>query len=1370
MRVVAERVRVMFDVEDCDIWRVEGAQAHCLVSIDGNGYDEVETGQVVRLEDYPGSAQALATNEPFVFADLRDPRLLKAERTRYEHWGFKSGVNLPLVVGGRAVGVVELYDTRERDYSGQLDFMRSIGQLLASAFEKTVLLDTLQQRVRSRHELIELGEIISQTIDIDRLAHTVARRLLSFVGAACCDVYRLDGECLRLLASELGDALRDTDAKTGPVVDLADDPLLRKALATGEPVVVASLNDPSLTPEQLAAYKPWGTRSGLCLPLVVEGRPVGLIELEDVRERDYAEYLDFARNVSQLVAGAFAKSLLLSELEQRARAQRELVELGEIAAQARDLGELQRAVAQRLFTFMDAASCDIFRADGDRIRCVASAYLEGYEDITGRVVDDYQSPSMAEALATGEPVVIANLDDPRLTPAEVAQYTKWGSKSSLTVPLVTDGKVVGTIDIDDVRERDYAEHLDFARSVGQLLAGAFSKAQLLSELEQRVRAQRELVELGEIAARSLDLQELQQTVAQRLFTFMDAASCDIWWVEGERWRCVASACLEGYEDVTGQVIDLYESASIREALGAGEPVVIAGLDDPRLTPAKIAEFTEWGAKSCLTVPLVADGRLVATLDVCDIRERDFAEYLDFARNVGQLTSGAFVKAHLLDRLEEGTRELLSLVDAGLEFGASLEVAEVPRTVAARILTVSEADMCDIYRLDGDEVELLVALGGDWDDEPEGERYPMSDFAYFTRAAEQQQPMLDLDVLASPETTDKERWDAEKWGYRSLLTVPLASHADVIGFAVLYNLNVRPFAHQEVIVGLAQIAAQAIVNASLYRRVGDTAQRMALISESGMEFSASLDLRETLMATAKRLRAAVDVPDCEILLIHGAGELHCLLSLMGDETCREWEDRIAPVEEWPLSKACIEERRPAVFSSLDDPRLSERVRQQYTRCNETAGLVLPLIAKDEVVGTVELLETRGERTFSEDEIATAEAVCRVAALAIDNAQLYEDLHVTNQKTALVNVIARETTSSLDMAEIAAAAVAELQHVVPFERANLMLFEGHAFSIVYSSHPDSRRFEHVSPEAIDRQFLEHLAREKVAILDLPAENPFVADDPVLADLRSTAIVALSSGGDLVGVLDLASTVPAAYDTVDRSLLEQVGTQLSLALHNARLYERHQAHAPEQSQGLELGPERQGLLHPRSCRPSGRLHGAAGRRARLAGGPHPRGRGGGLPARHRQDRHLRPRPAQAGQAQRRGMGVHAPAPGLQRRHHPAPLRRGDGARCAPSPRALRRQGLPDGLAEEAVPEIARAMCVVDSYDAMSFQRTYRSALNYTRVPGRAHQLSRQPVRPRHGRHVRARAHRHGGAPCDRRRRGGGRRQAHRSRQAPPADHTRR
>jgi len=54
---------------------VEDDRVRCLVSIDSKGYDETETGRVARLDEYPGAAQALAANEPFVFTDLRMPAM-----------------------------------------------------------------------------------------------------------------------------------------------------------------------------------------------------------------------------------------------------------------------------------------------------------------------------------------------------------------------------------------------------------------------------------------------------------------------------------------------------------------------------------------------------------------------------------------------------------------------------------------------------------------------------------------------------------------------------------------------------------------------------------------------------------------------------------------------------------------------------------------------------------------------------------------------------------------------------------------------------------------------------------------------------------------------------------------------------------------------------------------------------------------------------------------------------------------------------------------------------------------------------------------------------------------------------------------------
>ena len=130
-------------------------------------------------------------------------------------------------------------------------------------------------------------------------------------------------------------------------------------------------------------------------------------------------------------------------------------------------------------------------------------------------------------------------------------------------------------------------------------------------------------------------------------------------------------------------------------------------------------YRRWGFRSMVSLPLVVDGRPIGLIDVFDTKVRDYTVHLDLIRNVGRLLAGSFEKAMLVERLEGGNRDLRLLVDSGMEFGATLDVDAVLRTVAERILEVSEADICDVYRLDGDEVEILVAIGEDWDEDPAG---------------------------------------------------------------------------------------------------------------------------------------------------------------------------------------------------------------------------------------------------------------------------------------------------------------------------------------------------------------------------------------------------------------------------------------------------------------------------------------------------------------------------------------------------------------------------------------------------------------------------------------------------------------------------
>ena len=91
----------------------------------------------------------------------------------------------------------------------------------------------------------------------------------------------------------------------------------------------------------------------------------------------------------------------------------------------------------------------------------------------------------------------------------------------------------------------------------------------------------------------------------------------------------------------------------------------------------------------------------------------------------------------------------------------------------------------------------------------------------------------------------------------------------------------------------------------------------------------------------------------------------------------------------------------------------------------------------MIGTVELVESTRERLFTQGELDTAAAICHAAAMAIENARLFDSEQAANRQTLLLNAIARRTAASLDLEEIVEAAADELRRLLPFDSHSLLL---------------------------------------------------------------------------------------------------------------------------------------------------------------------------------------------------------------------------------------------------------------------------------------------------------------------------------------------
>ena len=245
-------------------------------------------------------------------------------------------------------------------------------------------------------------------------------------------------------------------------------------------------------------------------------------------------------------------------------------------------------------------------------------------------------PCSRRAVETGEIVIAATLDDPLLVGEGRYSLEKWGYQAQLSMPLVSHGHVLGVVELSDYQPRDFAEDLDLIRGLGQVAAHALENASLFEQVDRRNRILNELVELGSLASRTRDLDELVRGIAERILGAVDAANCDIYRVVDGVLRCVASFDRSGHdESVLGSIFDLERYPTTADAMFNHQILAISSPEDPQLSEDERTTYRDYGFSSEVCLPLVVNDELYGLLDIYDTRERDFSEYLSFLRSSAQ---------------------------------------------------------------------------------------------------------------------------------------------------------------------------------------------------------------------------------------------------------------------------------------------------------------------------------------------------------------------------------------------------------------------------------------------------------------------------------------------------------------------------------------------------------------------------------------------------------------------------------------------------------------------------------------------------------------------------------------------------------------
>ncbi|MGH2972850.1 MAG: SpoIIE family protein phosphatase [Gaiellaceae bacterium] len=407
-----------------------------------------------------------------------------------------------------------------------------------------------------------------------------------------------------------------------------------------------------------------------------------------------------------------------------------------------------------------------------------------------------------------------------------------------------------------------------------------------------------------------------------------------------------------------------------------------------------------------------------------------------ADQLGRLTTFGVRAAHVLRsgararelELElERARALLAVVGQAT---AELSLTHTLETAVARIAELLDVERVAVYLRVGDDRLSPAAGYGLTGPHP---RVAERLLELGIGPARRRRPLVEVADAASDLRMREVRAAAREAGIDAALAVPLLVRNDVIGLLAAYPEAGRQTTESEAAL-LAALAAQlavAVQNAQLHERTAElssqreaalasereAARRLGALYEISRSFAQSLSLDTTLDALA---RTVVDVLDVDAAIIRMPDARRDLL-----------EPRALHVKDAALAAAVHAVLwRPQPFGETQVQRLFRegvpfRLRPR-SAANELlgpflekgwTGAIVPVATPAEVIASLGILSFRPGSPISSETVDSAVAIAGQAALAIDNARLYQqqkEFADTMQRSLLPRT--RPPTSGLEVGEV------------------------------------------------------------------------------------------------------------------------------------------------------------------------------------------------------------------------------------------------------------------------------------------------------------------------------------------------------------------
>ena len=427
----------------------------------------------------------------------------------------------------------------------------------------------------------------------------------------------------------------------------------------------------------------------------------------------------------------------------------------------------------------------------------------------------------------------------------------------------------------------------------------------------------------------------------------------------------------------------------------------------------------------------------------------------------------------------------------------------------------------------------------------------------------ERPLLDGQLHYTSDTSQDPRYVPGMGG--SEVDVPVRIGEHVLGVLAVEREGLDAFDQDDfdVLIAAAQQVGLAIEKARLLAAERQRADELEALRTTMADITTELELSALLRAIVERATALLEATGGELgLYDETKQEIRILVCHNLD---KDYVGTRMSLGEGAMGRVA-QTAEPLI---IGDYQTWEGRAAQYASSTLHGGLTAPLMAGSRLVGAIGVADTNPERRFGPADLRLLNLFANQAAVAIENARLFEAEQRRADQFQVISEVGRRMTSILPADELLWEIARLIRETLGYYLVGIGLIEGGELVFKAGSGAvwETPQFKppriEVGQEGITGWVAYH--GEPLLVPDVCQEFRYYGL-PEASEMRSELAVPLKTKERVIGVLHAQSDQLNAFDESDVAVLQALAHQAAIAIENARLYDQAQQEISERARAEE------------------------------------------------------------------------------------------------------------------------------------------------------------------------------------------------------------